>query len=71
MVVNWIMFVYQVSGCLIVNMVKVVISHCYLKFYVEILKIKGSLDSDCMENGFIGCKICKKKEVIIQADDIS
>ena len=39
-----------------------------LQFYVEILK--GGHSGTVVKNGVIGCKICEKKGVIIQADDI-
>ena len=42
-----------------------------LKFYVEILKKGGHWVWTVVKYVVIGCKICVKKGVIIQADDIS
>ena len=41
-----------------------------LKFYVEILKREGHWVWTVVKNGVIGCKICVKKGVFSQADDI-
>ena len=39
-----------------------------VKFYA--VEKRGSLGVDCIKNGVSGCKICEKKGVIIQAEDI-